>query len=253
MSGYILAPLDLTERQLLIYYTMYKVADFSNMEVVITTGQIITSIKIIDLTERIVNADIKQMINKGYLKQIKRGNKGTPSTYKIIKINEGNLKVTNTYVKGNLKPSNSNTLEDDEVTNEYVKGNLNVDLIQRNKEKEIINNVVNKLNSLASSNFRPTTKGTINLVKARLKEGFSEEDFYKVIEYKVNEWQSTDFEKFLRPTTLFGTKFEGYLNQANKKAPVRAGTNENKNIKVDSSICKSNKNNTQKVEISKFI
>lgn len=40
------------------------------------------------------------------------------------------------------------------------------------------------------------------------------EDFKKVIDWKVSEWTGTDMEKYLRPETLFGTKFEGYLNAA---------------------------------------
>lgn len=41
-----------------------------------------------------------------------------------------------------------------------------------------------------------------------------------MIDNKVAEWKGTDMEKFLRPETLFGNKFEGYLNQqvSNKKS-----------------------------------
>ncbi|GFZ33293.1 hypothetical protein CSC2_38190 [Clostridium zeae] len=60
---------------------------------------------------------------------------------------------------------------------------------------------------------KPTTNLTIKNIKARLKEGFTLEDFYKVIDNKLLDWKSTDMEKFLRPETLFGNKFEGYLNE----------------------------------------
>ena len=48
---------------------------------------------------------------------------------------------------------------------------------------------------------------------ARLEEKFTEEDFYTVIDKKCNEWLGTEMERYLRPQTLFGTKFESYLNQ----------------------------------------
>ena len=51
-----------------------------------------------------------------------------------------------------------------------------------------------------------------------IPEGFTKEDFIKVIDNKVNEWLGTDMERYLRPETLFGIKFEGYLNQK-KKTP----------------------------------
>lgn len=53
-------------------------------------------------------------------------------------------------------------------------------------------------------------------IKARLAppESHTLEDFKTVIDKKVAEWKGTDWEKFLRPETLFGTKFESYLNQS---------------------------------------
>jgi uncharacterized phage protein (TIGR02220 family) len=52
-------------------------------------------------------------------------------------------------------------------------------------------------------------------IKARLAppENHTLEDFKKVIDIKCAEWKGTSFEKFLRPETLFSTKFESYLNQ----------------------------------------
>ncbi len=73
--------------------------------------------------------------------------------------------------------------------------------------------VIKYLNDKAGTNYRDTTKKTQSLINARIKEGFTSEDFKKVIDIKTTEWKKTDMEKYLRPETLFGTKFEGYLNQ----------------------------------------
>ena len=127
---YMNAPLKLTERQLLIYFYLYKKCDFDSMEVKVTTSQIVTGVKIIDLTDRIVNAELKKMIEAGFLKLVKKGSKGNFSIYKIIKTSE--LSVTNAYVKGNSKDSNSNALDSKEVTNRYLIGNSNT----KNKEKD---------------------------------------------------------------------------------------------------------------------
>ena len=82
----------------------------------------------------------------------------------------------------------------------------------------IINNIINYLNNLLGVKFKPGVSKTQDLIKARLKEGFTEEDFYTVINKKCAEWRGTEFEKYLRPSTLFGTKFEGYLNQVDGSA-----------------------------------
>lgn len=68
------------------------------------------------------------------------------------------------------------------------------------------------LNSKAGTNYRSSSKKTQTCIHARLKDGFTLEDFKTVIDKKCAEWIGTEFEKFLRPETLFGTKFEGYLN-----------------------------------------
>lgn len=78
---------------------------------------------------------------------------------------------------------------------------------------ETINNIVNYLNIVLGSKFKPGVQKTRDLITARLNEGFTEDDFMTVIDKKYNEWHDTEFEKYLRPSTLFGTKFEGYLNQ----------------------------------------
>jgi len=76
-----------------------------------------------------------------------------------------------------------------------------------------INNIINYLNQRCNTKYRPSTKDTIIHIKARLKEGFTVEDFYTVIDKKADEWIGTDYEKFLRPQTLFCKNFESYLNQ----------------------------------------
>lgn len=51
-------------------------------------------------------------------------------------------------------------------------------------------------------------------IKAILWEGYSPYDCKAVIDKKYDEWHGTDFEKYLRPSTLFNSeKFDTYLNQ----------------------------------------
>ena len=60
--------------------------------------------------------------------------------------------------------------------------------------------------------YKPTTAKTRTAINARLNEGFTLDNFKTVIDKKCAEWIGTEYEKYLRPETLFGTKFEGYLN-----------------------------------------
>lgn len=79
--------------------------------------------------------------------------------------------------------------------------------------RERIVQVVSYLNKKAGTKFRVTTANTKSKINARLTEGFTVEDFKVVIDKKCAEWIGDEkMEKYLRPETLFGTKFEGYLN-----------------------------------------
>ena len=80
--------------------------------------------------------------------------------------------------------------------------------------------IINYLNSKAMTNYRATSQTTKKHINARLKEGFKFDDFVTVIDNKTKEWMNTDMEKYLRPETLFGTKFESYLNQKDSSRPV---------------------------------
>ncbi len=81
---------------------------------------------------------------------------------------------------------------------------------------ETTKRVIDKLNDLAGTKFRSSSSSTKAKIQARLNEGYTLDDFIVVIENKVADWKGTDMAKYLRPETLFGNKFEGYLNQSRK-------------------------------------
>ena len=93
---------------------------------------------------------------------------------------------------------------------------------ERIKDKELNNNipaseypykeVVTYLNQKAGTAFKDKSKDTRRHIKARFDEGYTLEDFRKVIDGRVTAWKGTDMEQYLRPSTLFGSKFESYLN-----------------------------------------
>lgn len=88
----------------------------------------------------------------------------------------------------------------------------------------IYSEVVEYLNLKTGKRFKADTPITKRLIKARQGEGFVFEDFKVVIDVKVNEWKSQkDMKQYLRPQTLFGNKFEAYLNQGDGslKKPIQ--------------------------------
>ena len=75
--------------------------------------------------------------------------------------------------------------------------------------------VLDYLNEKTGSNYK-AVEAHRRHIRARKSEGYSLDDFKTVIDKKCAEWMGTDQQKYLRPETLFGTKFDGYLNQTVK-------------------------------------
>lgn len=91
--------------------------------------------------------------------------------------------------------------------------------VQSNKTKnntiKDIYAVVSYLNEKTGTNYKPTTLKTQAFIKARMAEGYSVENFKTVIDHKCDDWKADPINyKYLRPETLFGTKFESYLQNA---------------------------------------
>lgn len=89
--------------------------------------------------------------------------------------------------------------------------------IESAERKGEIETIVSYLNEKAGTHYRPSTASTKKHINARLNDGFSVDDFKRVIDNKCTEWIGTNYQKYLRPETLFGSKFEGYLNQLPEK------------------------------------
>lgn len=138
----------------------------------------------------------------------------------IIKSNE-NQEENEIKTKENQKEiktkSNENQKENENKThqdvNVIVNVNDNVDVNVKKISLEEIKGIIEYLNIKSNSHYKYSTDKTQTLIKARIKDGFTLDDFKIVIDKKCEEWLGTDFEKFLRPETLFSNKFEGYLNQ----------------------------------------
>lgn len=93
-----------------------------------------------------------------------------------------------------------------------------VKLIEEKRKEYIVlrREIILYLNKKTGSNYNPDSKQADKFIKARLEDGFVLDEFMAVIDNKCRDWIGTDQAKYLRPETLFGTKFESYLNQPGK-------------------------------------
>lgn len=82
-----------------------------------------------------------------------------------------------------------------------------------------VTEIVDYMNQKLGTHYKPKSQSTQKHIVARLKEGYSVEDFRKVIDKKCAQWMGSSMAKYLRPETLFGSKFEGYLNEQTYSQP----------------------------------
>lgn len=82
-------------------------------------------------------------------------------------------------------------------------------------EKKIpVVEIIQYLNEKTNTSYKPSINKTQEIIRARIREGYTVDDFKQVIDLKTAEWlPNPHMYKFLRPETLFGTKFESYINQ----------------------------------------
>lgn len=97
--------------------------------------------------------------------------------------------------------------------NVTLRNALEEDKEEDKNKNNIIKDIVEYLNFKTNSSYRYSSEKTRRTINARLNEGFTLDDFKKVIDIKTKQWLGDQkMEQYLRPETLFGTKFESYLN-----------------------------------------
>jgi uncharacterized phage protein (TIGR02220 family) len=131
-------------------------------------------------------------------------------------------------VAGNIRDGKNRPHSKTNKSNKTKKSNKKeMSLFSENEIQSIPKEVIGILNTLKPSK-KPFefTASNIKLIEARIKEGFKIHDFKAVIIYKIAEWKDNDkMKKYIRPETLFGTKFNSYLVEANEKGSGDGSTN----------------------------
>lgn len=156
-----------------------------------------------------INSVLNELEKNGYLLRKK--------IYENGKIKKWEYVIYEKPQEKNLYPKNED-IENEDIEN-WDNNKYTKELNTKEYNINIVEQVINYMNELAGTSFKHTTKKTISLINARLKEGFTIDDLKDVIYYKYHEWFKEPFrfsngimsDVYYRPNTLFGTKFEEYL------------------------------------------
>lgn len=154
-----------------------------------------------------INEILKELEKFGYLNRIRiRDEKG-----KIVEVEYTIYECP--YLKNQDMDNQDMENRDIDFKAQLNNKELNNKLIEKLNNKEIYKEIVEYLNLKANTNYKDKSSKTQSLIQARLNEGFTKNDFKIVIDNKCSSWLDNEMSKYLRPETLFGTKFESYLNE----------------------------------------
>ncbi len=207
ISGWMLNRLKLKGTDLQIYAIIYGFSQDCESEF---TGSLQYLCDFTGTSRTTVIKALKSLVEKEFI--IKTENNINGVIFNRYKANLQVVKKLYGGCKETLQGGSKETLHN----NKYI-NNKDID------NKDIYSEVLGYLNEKAKTNYRISSKEAQKHINARLSEGFTVDDFKTVIDKKCAEWIGTDYEQYLRPQTIFGTKFESYLNAPSKARKGRSG------------------------------
>jgi uncharacterized phage protein (TIGR02220 family) len=180
---------------------------FDNKLLVVERGSLITSIRKLCDSWRWSNKKVVRFLNDLESDGIISKKSDTKKT--VINIVNYCKYQGSDNEESDSKATAKRQQSDTEASAKHTNKNVN----KGKKDNKDLKDIVEHLNFSAGKNYKAESNLTSRLISARLNEGFTVDDFKRVIDAKVSEWGHDEkMQKFLRPETLFGTKFESYLN-----------------------------------------
>lgn len=175
-------------------------------ELSLTPMEVRTALKHLKLTNEITS------------KGTNRNTVFTVTNYDLYQSKEQSEQQTNNKQITNKEQTINKQLTTNEEYKEYknIKNDEEREECKKEKKDTYLQErkqIIEYLNQKIGTRYRHGSELNKKCMNARLNEGYTVEDFYTVIDKKCKEWQGTEREKYLRPETLFGNKFESYLNQ----------------------------------------
>jgi len=159
---------------------------------------------------------LKNLEDKGYIRTELKYVYGTKQVSKrYIYINDAPISQNANRCKSNgYDPVSQNAKE--ELSTTSNNNTRDIYTTSGNPTRTPYKEIIDYLNEKTGRKYKHTAKLNRRVIKARMNEGYTIEDFKTVIDKKTAKWiKDKKMEEFLRPETLFGNKFDRYLNESN--------------------------------------
>lgn len=176
--------------------------------------------KLYEVSKRTVQSWLKSLEDKGYINRnvvYKNGTKEIEKRY-ITLTQQSALPYSI-----NMRNPIAEICVDSTTSTNTTSNNIKT-IVEKPNERYDYSSVIDYLNEVTGYSYRNASSHQTH-IRARYKEGYTLEDFKQVIDTKSSEWKNDkEYSKYLRPSTLFGNKFDNYLNEnRNKKEHIVSG------------------------------
>lgn len=159
---------------------------------------------------------MEESLNEFYIPEsVQNTGKESESAERVRRHREKALQCNIAVTASNDKVTESNDKVTACNTEKEIEKEIEIENKSKRKEKEFSrdsNDILDYLNQVSGSNYR-MIKTNLRLIESLLQQGYTKADFFTVINKKTEEWRGTEMQQYLRPQTLFGSKFDSYLNQ----------------------------------------
>lgn len=177
--------------------------------------------KLYGVSKTTISRWIRDLKDNGYISVELIYKNGTKEIdYRYIRIcGEGINKNDNTPIdKNDNTPIDKNDKDNNTSLNNTSFNNT----INNTYEKIPYSEIIEYLNFKTGRNYNTKAKCNKDVIRARFNEGATLDQFKQVIDKKVLDWlNDKKMNIYLRPTTLFGTKFDSYLNQRTREITTK--------------------------------
>ena len=177
----------------------------------------------LDISRHRFNRHRKLLEEKGYIsvsQERKKGSKFTHNVYTLEFIPQ--VQFTTSEKRTSEKRTSENDTTNNNTINNNTINNNTINTLSSNSTRAPYKEIIEYLNEKTGRHYKHTAIANQRVIKARINEGYTLEEFKTVVDKKTVEWENdVKMKKFLRPETLFGTNFDRYLNEeteSNKKS-----------------------------------
>ena len=121
---------------------------------------------------------------------------------------------TNKQLTGNQQAANRQLTAIKNIRTKEGKNKELKDIVEQEPDPIPYREIIDYLNQKAGKSFKRSAAGNKKVIKARWNEGYKLDQFKRVVDNKCQDWLNDEkMSQYLQPSTLFGNKFDQYLNQ----------------------------------------